>query len=116
MIELVVLNYLKSVLDIPILMEKSDTEKEYILVEKTGGGSEDFIQSAIFIVQSYSTSLYKAAELNERVKLAMIGNGIDQFGITADTEVSRCELNSDYNYTDTTNKTYRYQAVFDLVF
>ena len=31
-------------------------------------------------------------------------------------EVSACRLNSDYNFTDTTTKHYRYQAVFDLVF
>jgi len=29
-------------------------------------------------------------------------------------EISRIKLNSDYNYTDTTTKEYRYQAVFDI--
>ena len=50
-----------------------------------------------------------AAELNEQVKAAMED--------LADLdEVSACRLNSDYNFTDTTTKHYRYQAVFDLVF
>lgn len=32
------------------------------------------------------------------------------------TDISKAKLNSDYNYTDTTTKSYRYQAVYDLVF
>ena len=31
-------------------------------------------------------------------------------------EVASCRLNSDYNFTDTTKKQYRYQAVFDIVY
>ena len=31
-------------------------------------------------------------------------------------DTSKCELNSDYNYTDTARKRYRYQAVFDIVY
>ena len=30
-------------------------------------------------------------------------------------DISKCQLNSDYNYTDTTRKKYRYQAVYDMV-
>ena len=30
-------------------------------------------------------------------------------------DISKCQLNSDYNYTDTTRKKYRYQAVYDKV-
>lgn len=51
--------------------------------------------------------MYLAAELNEKVKSAM-----DE--IVELDEVTRCELNSDYNYTDTSRKKYRYQAVFDI--
>ena len=31
-------------------------------------------------------------------------------------EISSVQLNSDYNYTDTATKRYRYQAVFDFVY
>ena len=31
-------------------------------------------------------------------------------------EIGRSQLNSDYNFTDTTTKGYRYQAVFDLIY
>lgn len=37
-------------------------------------------------------------------------------GITARPEISACSLNSSYNFTDTTLKTYRYQAIFELVY
>lgn len=30
--------------------------------------------------------------------------------------ISKCTLNSDYNYTDTARKKYRYQAVYDIVY
>ena len=58
---------------------------------------------------SYAESLYYAAALNEDVKQAM-----DDI-IALDT-VSSAELNSDYNFTDTETKKYRYQAVYDLVY
>lgn len=108
MIEEIVLNYLKSVLAVSVHMEKS-TEDEYVLIEKTGSGEENHVNSATIAIQSYSTSLYKAAELNEAVKVAM-----NELPYKAD--VSSAKLNSDYNYTDTTTKSYRYQAVYDLVF
>ena len=53
--------------------------------------------------------MYNAAKLNEEVKDAM--EKIIEY-----TEISKCSLNSDYNFTDTKTKSYRYQAVFDLVF
>ena len=37
-------------------------------------------------------------------------------GITEKPEIAACRLNSDYNFTDTAKKKYRYQAVFDLVY
>lgn len=111
MIEKIVLDYLKSVLNVPVVMEKpTSTEiNEFVLLEKTGSGLVNHINEATFAIQSWSTSMYGAAELNEDVKEAML-----QLPDVAD--ISRAELNSDYNYTDTTTKSYRYQAVFDLVY
>ena len=51
--------------------------------------------------------MYEAAVLNEAVKETVEGM------IELD-EISKIKLNSDYNYTDTTTKEYRYQAVFDM--
>jgi len=111
MIELTVLNYLKSVLDVPVVMEKpTGNVDEFVLIEKTGSRVDNYcINRATFALQSWSTSLYNAASLNEDVKQAM-----DK--IIESTDVSKSQLNSDYNFTDTTTKSYRYQAVYDLVF
>lgn len=81
---------------------------QYVLIEKTGSGETDHIKRATFAIQSYAGSLYSAALLNENVKEVM-KNIVDL------DEISKCSLNSDYNYTDTGRKKYRYQAVFDIV-
>lgn len=110
MVEKIVKDYLQSSLGIPVrLEEEDDLGNEYALIEKTGSGKENHVESATLAVQSFSTSLYGAATLNERVKAAM------EKIIELD-DISKCELNSDYNYTDTNRKKYRYQAVFDIVY
>lgn len=117
MIELTVLNYLKNVLPVPVFMEMpKDISGEFVLIEKTGSSTENKINNAVFAIQSYSTSLYGAALLNTEVIGAMIGDGVESFGIIVDADISRCDLNSDYNFPDLTNKKHRYQAVFDLVY
>lgn len=108
MIEEVVLRHLESELEEPVFMEvPEDAPDEFVLVQKTAGGSENYIKSAMIAVQSYAGSLLKAAQLNEKIKKAM-----DQ--LTDQKEVSKSKLNSDYNFTDTTTKRYRYQAVYDV--
>lgn len=109
MIEEKVREYLEDKLDIPVRMEEElGLPEEYVLIEKTGSGEENHIASATLAIQSYSGSLYGAATLNERVKEAMEK-------IVEMDDISKCQLNSDYNYTDTTRKKYRYQAVYDMV-
>lgn len=110
MVEKIVKDYLQSSLGIPVrLEEEDDLGNEYVLIEKTGSSTGNHIASATLAVQSFSTSLYGAATLNERVKAAM------EKIIELD-DISKCELNSDYNYTDTNRKKNRYQAVFDIVY
>ena len=108
MIELVILNHLKDGLDVPVFMEKpTNAPSEYVLFEKTGGGRNETMPSATFAFQSYSTSLFKAAVLNEAVK-----NEVDHLVLL--DEIRSITLNTDYNFTDTTTKQYRYQAVYDI--
>lgn len=108
MIEKIVLNYLKSKLAVPVEMEEPATKPEsYVVIQKTGSSRVNYIFSATIAVQSYGKSLYKAAELNEAVKDAMLN-------IIEVNEVASCRLNSDYNFTDSQTKRYRYQAVFEL--
>lgn len=110
MIEIIVMDYLNKTLNVPAFMEKPEKEPErYVLLEKTGGSSENCINSATIAIQSYAGTLYGAADLNEEVKVAMDN-------IIALNEVMSSKLNSDYNFTDTTKKKYRYQAVYDLFY
>ena len=110
MIEVTVLNYLKTAFpNTTVVMEITPgIGDEFILLEKTGSGRSDKLNRSTFAVQSWAGSLYRAMTLNNEVVEAMLG-------ITSIKEVSAVELNSDYNYTDTETKHYRYQAVFDLV-
>lgn len=110
MIELTVLNYLKGALpDVLVTSEiRQGMGDKFVSLEKTGSGMSDRLPSATIAVQSWGQSLYDAMLLNERVKDAM-------FDLPSVKEVTKCSLNSDYNYTDTTTKHPRYQAVFDVV-
>ena len=110
MIEDTVREFLSSKMTAPVWMEiPKNPPKKMIIIEKTGSSQTNFIKTATFAMQSYDESLYKAAELNEELKSVML-DGVD--GLISLDEVSKVELNSDYNYTDTATKKYRYQAVF----
>ena len=110
MIETTVLDYLSDKLDVPVYMEEPEKPpKQYVIIEKTGGGRKNYINSAMLALQSYGETLLQAAELNEQVKDAMED-------IVELDSISQAELNTDYNFTDTQTKRYRYQAVYDLVF
>ena len=98
MIELIILDHLEKELDVPSYMEKPDEPPlEYVLFEKTGSGRNERMPSATFAFQSYSTSLFKAAVLNEAVK-----NEVDHLVLL--DEIRGVTLNTDYNFTDTTTK------------
>lgn len=108
MIELVIKNYLDGHLSVPSFFERpEDPPGAYVLLEKTGSAKRNYLPSATFAFQSYAPSMYEAAVLNEEVKSAAEG-------MIALDEISAVNLNSDYNFTDTTTKEYRYQAVFDI--
>ena len=109
MIEETVLNYLTEIMGVPVYMEEPETKPDsYLVLEKTGSGLENYIWNATISVQSHATTLYDAAELNNKVITAMQS-------LTTDSNVCRVDLNSDYNFTDSTTKRYRYQAIFDIV-
>ena len=102
MIEEKVRSYLEEQLNIPVRMEEeAGLPEEYVLLERTGGSQVNYIDKAIIAIQSYS----KNTELNIIMK-----------NIIEMDEISECELNSDYNYTDTSRKKYRYQAVYELTY
>lgn len=112
MIEEIILRALQSGTDAPAYTEMpEDKEMPFCIIERTGGGQRGHEQrTAKVAVQSYGETLLEAAELNEQVLDVM-----RELQYTENSIIS-CELNSNYNFTDTRTKRYRYQAVFDLVY
>ncbi len=107
MIEQLVIQYLESVMDVPVYAEVPEDVTDadtYVVVDKSGSQRENRIESAIVIAYSYAPSKFEAAQLNEAVKNALLDME------TLDT-VSAVRFNSDGNATDTSMKTYRYQCV-----
>lgn len=86
-----------------------DPPERYITIEKTGGGRTETINRATVAVQSRAGSMEEAICLNEAVKDAMMDY------VLRDPAIGSISLNTDYNFTDPTEKKYRYQAVFDIV-
>lgn len=108
MIEIIVLDYLNDNLPVPVYTEKpSNPPQRYVLIDKTGSGESNHLPNATIALQSYAESLYEAALLNKELKNTMKN-------IIELNEIRGITLNSDYNFTDTTKKQYRYQAVYDI--
>ena len=108
MIEKIILDYLTEELSVEVFMERPDPAPDkYVLIEKTGSGRYNLINNSTLAIQSYAKSMLDAATLNEEVKASM-------FDAVRLNEIGRVGLNSDYNFTDTSMKQYRYQAVFDI--
>ena len=108
MIELVIKNYLDGHLDVPSFFEHQNGLKgNYVLIEKLSGGKRNTLKSSVFAFQSYADSLFESARLNEQVK-EVVETMVEL------PEITGIQLNSDYNFTDTQTKKYRYQAVFDI--
>lgn len=110
MIEQIVIAYLTAALPgIPVSGEiPPDPPRQFITVERTGGDEDEHVRGATLTIQSWAASKAEAAALNEIVKAKMAD-------LAALPNVSSCTLNSDYNYTDTSTKHNRYQALFDIV-
>ena len=108
MIEIIIKDFLDSQLTVAALLEKPiHSPKHYVLLEKVGSDKKNHLSSSTFAFQSYAESMYESAKLNEELK-----NAVE--GLIVLNEISSVKLNSDYNFTDTTTKEYRYQAVFDI--
>lgn len=114
MIEVEIVKYLisKKIADGQVYAEvPTEKPERYVVIQKTASGLEDGLNSAMVAVQSISQdSLLDAMTLNESVKQAMLSMAEEN------DDIYSCKLNSDYNYTDTETKKYRYQAVFNLYF
>ena len=112
MIEDKVREFLKSKLSVPVLMEvPKGPAPSFVVIEKTGSSQINLVSTSILTIQSYAPSLFEAALLNDLVKDWMLDGMV---GLITLDRVSNVSLNSDYNYTDTSTKKYRYQALFEV--
>ena len=91
----------------PAYMEVPKELNDFILLDQTGSEETNHITTTTIAVQSYGATLWDAMVLNEKVKAAM-----KRF-VRLDN-VTRVELETDYNFTNTTTKQYRWQAVYNI--
>lgn len=111
MIEQTVISYLNRNMDVEAHAEVPEKPPaKFIVIEKTGSSLINRIKYATIAVQSFAKRMEDAMLLNEAVKDAMLD------GLVTLDEIGSITLNSDYNFTDTSTRTYRYQAVFDIVY
>ena len=99
------LDFLDSKLAVGVYMEAPEELTNYVLLDQTGSSRTNHIVITTIAIQSYAPSLYEAMLLNEDVKVAM-----DEF--LGEEQVTRVELETDYNFTNTATKQYRWQAVY----
>ena len=110
MIEPTIIAYLAEQLGVPVYGAiPSNPPDTMVTVEKTGGRRTNKIDAATLAIQSWAPTIEQAAQLNDRVKAAM------EVSVQLDS-ISSCDLDTDYNYTDSTRNRPRYQAVFEVVY
>lgn len=111
MVEKIVLDFLAAHLSVSCAMEvpEQPTPQRYVVIEKTGSSVKNRVPSANIAIQSCAATLLDAANLNESVKAAMPG-------LLTDSRIAACKLDTDYNFTDSSTKTYRYQAIYRITY
>lgn len=110
-IETRVISYLSENFQIPVSAEVPEEKPtRFLTIERTGRAVIEHIKQANIAVQSWSSiSLADAANLCDQVEAVM-----DDFIL--DNSIVKCTLENSYNFTDTSTKTYRYQAVFNIIY
>lgn len=107
MIEKILLDYLSETLEVFVGFEAPTDTTDYVLLDKTGSSRTNHIITSTFAIQSYGASLYEAMLLNAAVEAAM------EAFVELD-QITKVALETDYNFTNTTTKQYRWQAVYDI--
>lgn len=108
MIEKIVIDYLTQALTVPVYSEVPEKPPaSFMLVEKVGSSGSRYLPQAAMAVQSYAKTHAQTAALNCAVKRAMLSDDFLRL-----TDIVNCTCTSDYNFTDTQTKRYRYQALF----
>lgn len=108
MIETKLISYLQTSLGVPVYLEiPADTSGKFVVIERTGGSGDSKLFYSTFAIQSYGPQLSDAIELNESVMQSMESFPTDDL-------ITAVSLNSYYNFTNTTTKQRRYQAVYNI--
>jgi len=101
------ISYLTESLGVYVGLEAPEQVSDYVRIDQTGSSRINHLITTNIAIQSYGSSLYDALVLNERVKSAMAE-------FIEDPQVTRVQLDTDYNFTNTATKQYRWQAVFSI--
>lgn len=111
MIESTIISYLTTALDGVYVSSEEPEDKEnakpYVVITKTGGDIDEYLKSSQIVVDSYADTKVDTITLNDTVVDAMLN-------IISLDEITSCELNSNYDDTDTSTKEYRYGALFEI--
>lgn len=113
MIEVTLLNYLQTQLSTDdVYMEVPATmPASFIVIDRTSHTKTDTgFQTATIAFQSYAGSAAATATLSEQVVDTLIAAPENI------TNLFEAKLNSEYPYFDTSNKRYRYQAIFQFTY
>ena len=111
MIEVDIKKFIDDNFDYPAFMERPGTATDtFFIIEKVSGSRKEQIDFARVAVQTYAPSMYLAASLCEQLNDYMLNEFIRL------ENISSVDLNSTYNYTDTTTKKYRYQSLFEIYY
>ncbi len=107
MIETRLLDYLSAELSVFVGYEAPSKRDGYVLIDKTGSSRTNHIITSTFAIQSYGKTLLDAMILKDEVERVMEG-------FIEDSQIVKVELETDYNFTDTETKQYRWQSVYDI--
>ena len=104
------INYLNEKLTPPVSGDvPTPMPAKFVTVEQTGSSEANKIRTATLAVQSWAETRAEAGKLCEEVIGYMEAS-------VSEISISRCALQTSYNYTDVATKKPRYQAVFEVVF
>lgn len=109
MIEILLKSFLEKETNTKTYLVLPDKKPDsFITLEKIGSSNINNLDSSIFAIQSWANSMYEAAKLNQQIKKLL------QTQFMELENISKANINSDYNFTDTTTKKYRYQMVVEI--
>lgn len=111
MIEVAIRNYLANEINpIPVLMEQPKSPPtEYVLLRLADAGLVNNVDAATFFVTVRSDTLYKAAQLRDSVKDALL-EAISEDFVTSST------LGGESAQTDSANHVYQYELTFNFYY